>query len=105
MPTRSCLGVMICALVFVAGGSAACGGGGEQSATVPQPGAPAAAPTDTANGPGVIVGTMTFDGKPETARPLRMDSDPKCTPEPGVTSELLVVGPGNGLQNVFVYVK
>jgi hypothetical protein len=34
-----------------------------------------------------------------------MDADPRCTPEPGATSELLVVGAGNGLQNVFVYVK
>jgi plastocyanin len=34
-----------------------------------------------------------------------MDSDPRCVPEPGATSELLLVGPDNGLQNVFVYVK
>ncbi len=34
-----------------------------------------------------------------------MDSDPKCVAEPGATSELLVVGAGNGVQNVFVYVK
>ena len=31
--------------------------------------------------------------------------DPKCTPQPGAASEPLVVGPGNGLKNVFVYVK
>jgi plastocyanin len=34
-----------------------------------------------------------------------MESDPKCVPGPGATSELLVVGPGQGLKNVFVYVK
>lgn len=65
----------------------------------------AAAPTDTADGPGMIAGTMTFEGTPPRARPLRTDSDPRCTPEPGATSELLVVGTGNGLKNVFVYVK
>jgi plastocyanin len=34
-----------------------------------------------------------------------MDSDPKCIPEPGAASEVLVVGPGKGVKNVFVYVK
>ena len=86
--------------------AAACGGGAGQPAgsAAPAPTA-AAAPTDTADGPGVIAGTITFAGTPPAARPLRMDSDPKCVPEPGATSELLVVGPGQGLKNVFVYVK
>ena len=78
----------------------ACGGGSERPASD----APAAA-TDTADGPGVIAGTITFEGTPPPARPLKMDSDPKCIPGPGAVSEQLVVGPGNGLQNVFVYVK
>jgi plastocyanin len=34
-----------------------------------------------------------------------MDSDPLCMPEGPQTSEVLIVGPGNGLQNAFVYVK
>ena len=34
-----------------------------------------------------------------------MGSDPLCMPEGTSTSEVVVVGPGNGLQNVFVYVK
>jgi plastocyanin len=34
-----------------------------------------------------------------------MDSDPLCKPEPGAVSERLLVGAGNGLRNVFVYVK
>jgi plastocyanin len=35
-----------------------------------------------------------------------MDSDPLCKPDSAdPTSEALLVGPGNGLQNVFVYVK
>jgi hypothetical protein len=34
-----------------------------------------------------------------------MASDPKCVAEPGATSDALLIGPGGGLQNVFVYVK
>src|SRR5688500_17837943 len=85
----------------------ACGGGGtDQPAGSAPPAARApAAPTDTADGPGVLAGTITFAGTPPKPPPLRMDSDPKCVPGPGATSELLVVGPGQGLQNVFVYVK
>jgi len=79
----------------------ACGGG----ANPPASSAPTATPTDTADGPGVIAGTITFDGTPPAVRPLSMDSDPKCIPEPGAASDLLVVGPGQGLKNVFVYVK
>lgn len=49
---------------------------------------------------------MTFEGTAPPPRPLRMDSDPLCKPEPdGATSEVLMVGSGNGLRNVFVYVK
>ena len=75
-------------------------GGSEQPAT------PAAsAPTATADGPGVIAGTITFDGTPPPRRPLPMDSDPKCVADAGAVSELVVVGPGNGLRDVVVYVK
>ena len=78
--------------------------------------APATAPTDTADssrrgpeakadGPGTIIGAVTFTGTAPKPRPLPMDSDPLCVAEPGATSELLLVGPGNGIKNVFVYVK
>ena len=95
-------------LALVAAMSAtACGGGNDQAAS-PAASAPAAAApaaTDRADGPGVITGTMTFNGQAPAPRPLRMDSDPKCVPGPGAISESLVVGAGNGLKNVFVYVK
>ena len=56
--------------------------------------------------PGRDTGTVTFEGTPPAPRPLRTDSDPLCKPEPRrATSEVLLVGPGNALQNVFVYVK
>lgn len=86
--------------------AAACGGGADQPAgSVPPAASPPAAPTDTADGPGVITGSITFEGVAPPVRPLRMESDPQCVPEPGAASERLVVGPDNGLKNVFVYVK
>ena len=56
---------------------------------------------------GTVVGKVTFDGKAPRPRVVRMGSDPLCMPESkaGTLSEVLVVGPGNGLQNAFVYVK
>ena len=85
----------------------ACGESQPSSAPAPQP-APASSPaaTDTADGPGTIVGAVTFAGTPPKPRPLPMDSDPQCAKaSPAATTELLVVGPGGGLKNVFVYVK
>src|SRR5687768_14645840 len=93
-----------CALIVLVS-AVACGEGGEQPGGTTAPAAGQAAPTDTANGPGVIVGTITFDGTAPAPRPLRIDSDPRCVAAPGATSEVLVVAPNNGLQNVFVYVK
>ena len=90
-------------LVLAASLAAACGGGSEPTAPATTAAAPAA--TDTADGPGVITGTITYDGTPPASRPLPMDSDPKCVPMAGAVSERLLVGPGNGLQNVFVWVK
>jgi plastocyanin len=85
--------------------AAACGGGSEKPASSAAPAA-AAAPTDKADGPGVIAGTVTFDGTPPRPAALQMDSDPRCMPEPGAkTSERLLVSAGKGLKNVFVYIK
>jgi hypothetical protein len=99
-------------LVSIVTSLVACGGNVEQPAA-PAPGAPAApgapsaprSPTDTADGPGVIAGTARFQGTAPKPRPLPTDADPLCKPEPGATSETLLVGGNNGLQNVFVYVK
>jgi len=97
-------GVVLAITVVVA--AAGCGGTSNQPASSSAPPAASkAAPTDTADGPGVITGTITFEGRPPAARPLPMDSDPKCIPEPGSASEVLVVGPDKGVKNVFVYVK
>jgi plastocyanin len=93
-------------LVFVA----ACGSPSPQPssapAATPEP-APTAAPAPAAPLPGesTITGTVKYEGKAEKPRVIRMDSDPLCMPEGPQTSEVLLVGPGNGLQNAFVYVK
>jgi plastocyanin len=93
-------------LVFVA----ACGSPSSQPssapAATPEP-APTAAPAAPAPLPGesTITGTVKYEGTAEKPRVVRMDSDPLCMPEGPQTSEVLLVGPGNGLQNAFVYVK
>ena len=55
---------------------------------------------------GTITGRIKFEGTAPRARVVRMDSDPVCMKEGGAaTSDVLLVGAGNALQNVFVYVK
>src|SRR4030095_14860106 len=83
----------------------ACGGGApSQEGGAPAAPAPAAAPP-VPLGANVISGTVKFQGTPPQARVLSMSSDPLCMPEGPTVSEVVLVGPGNGLQNVFVYVK
>lgn len=103
MLTFACVGVGVL-------GAVACGESqppASQSAPAPTDAADSSrrGPEAKADGPGVIAGVVTFAGTAPKPRPLPMESDPLCVSEPRATSELLVVGPGNGLKNVFVYVK
>src|SRR4051812_38933153 len=97
---------VVCFLLVMA---ASCGSPSPQSGETPAPSAPApaAAPEAPAALPGesTITGRIKFEGNPPAARVIRMESDQLCMPEGPNTSEVIVVGPGNGLQNVFVYVK
>ena len=54
-----------------------------------------------------INGTITFDGKPPTMKPLAMDADPACAKKhtKPVLAEMLVLGSGNTMGNVLVYVS
>ena len=54
-----------------------------------------------------ITGTATFDGKVPALRPLAMDADPACAKKHSgpVPSERLVLGTGNTMANVIVYVS
>src|SRR5678815_4446679 len=95
-----------CALVTLTVAVCACGGGSQSQ---PEGGgaAPASAPAPPPApiGNSTISGMVKLEGTPPEARVIRMGSDPLCMPEGPSTSEVVVVGPGNGLQNVFVYVK
>src|SRR5258708_16414985 len=54
-----------------------------------------------------ITGTVTFDGKAPKLNPLAMDADPVCAkkhPTPAL-SEMLVLGSGNTMGNVMVWVS
>jgi plastocyanin len=54
-----------------------------------------------------ITGTVTFDGKVPTLRPLTMDADPACAKKHSgpVPSEMLVLGNGNTMGNILVWVS
>ena len=54
-----------------------------------------------------ITGTITFDGKAPTLRPLAMDADPVCAKKHSapVQNEMLVLGTGNTMGNVIVWVS
>jgi plastocyanin len=54
-----------------------------------------------------ITGTVTFDGKAPNLKPLAMDADPVCAKKHSgpVPSELLVLGNGNTMGNIMVWVS
>ena len=54
-----------------------------------------------------ITGTVTFDGKVPPLRPLAMDADPACAKKHSkpVLSEMLVLGSGNTMGNILVWVS
>ncbi len=98
------------ALCLLAALASACGGQSQPTENAPAGTAPASAPAAPAAPPplpgaSTVTGTIKFEGTAPTARVIQMTSDPLCMPEGGSTSEVILVGPANGLQNVFVYVK
>ena len=55
-----------------------------------------------------VTATVKFEGDVPAPTMVRIDGDPKCVAENGGSeraSESILVGSGNSLQNVFVYVK
>src|SRR5713226_8581466 len=68
-----------------------------------------AATTIAFGGPsgGSISGKVTYEGTPARQKPIDMSKEPSCAkqhPTP-ITTETVVVGPGNTLANVVVYVS
>ena len=56
---------------------------------------------------GAITGTVKFDGNAPTFKAINMDADPICSAahKDAVLPQTLVLGDGNTMGNVFVYVK
>ena len=56
---------------------------------------------------GPITGTVVFDGKAPALKPLSMDADPACAKKHSgpVPSEMLVLGSGNTMGNILVWVS
>jgi len=54
-----------------------------------------------------VTGTVVFDGKAPALRPLAMDADPACAKKhtAPVPNEALVLGPGNTMGNILVWVS
>jgi plastocyanin len=61
----------------------------------------------TAAAPSAITGTITFDGKAPTLRPIAMDAEPTCAKKHTgpVPNEALVLGNGNTMGNILVWVS
>jgi plastocyanin len=115
---------VILILFLLAAVSAGCGGSSEPPSTGTTPAEPAAtsaeapasspppaSPTPSAAiaspGSASITGTVVFEGEVPKLKPVPMDSDPGCAAkhsEP-VASEILAVGEGQTLANVYVSVK
>ena len=58
-------------------------------------------------GAGALTGTVTYEGKVPTLKALDMAADPNCAKKHStpVASEALVLGSGNTMGNIIVYVK
>jgi len=111
---RPLLLVATLALIVLPG----CGGGGgksESTEATPPPAAPSEAPAAPAapaggggpTGTAAIAGTVKYEGEVPTLKPLSMDADPNCAKKHSgpVPSEVLVLGDGQTLGNVYVRVK
>src|SRR6202140_218875 len=56
---------------------------------------------------GTVSGKITYEGTPARQKPIDMSKEPGCAqqhPTP-ITTEIIVVGPGNTLANVVVYIS
>lgn len=104
---RKTMWMFLAALLALTLVMAACG---KKESTETAGTTPAAAPKAEAVDPATaatISGTVKLEGAAPKGRRLRMDADPGCVAmhkEP-VTDEEVVVGQGNALANVVVYVK
>jgi len=94
--------IVFCLAAGLLAFSLACGG-----TTTPLPAPPAGPSVDPATA-ATITAAVRFEGAVPPAEMITITGDPKCVSESGGpqrADERLVVGDGQALQNVFVYVK
>jgi hypothetical protein len=99
--------MFVCSSILVLALAAGCGGGGNETPTLPSisGGAPTsggpAGPAATAT----ITGKMVFEGTAPPNERIQMSADPYCAQQnPSATAEVVKVSDG-GLENVVVYIK
>lgn len=88
-------------VLILAASVAACSGSSSQP---PAAAAPPANPATAAT----VSGQVLLEGTPPASNVIHLDGDPKCVAllnGEERRTEYVVLGPGNSLQNVFVYVK
>jgi hypothetical protein len=56
---------------------------------------------------GTVSGKVTYEGTPAKPKPIDMSKEPSCAKQhvPPVTTETVVTGPNNSLENVVVYIS
>src|ERR1700719_4452600 len=56
---------------------------------------------------GTVSGKVTYEGTPAKQKPIDMSKEPSCAKQHAtpITTETVVTGPGNALDNVVVYVS
>ena len=102
--------VLIAMLVVGCSGGSDSDGTSETTPAAPSESPAAPAPTQAepaVGGSATLTGTIVYEGAVPKLPTLRMDADPGCAKKHGepVKSESLVLGEGNTLANVFVWVK
>src|SRR5450631_4136955 len=67
----------------------------------------ASAFTYSVPGGGTVTGKVTYDGTPAKQKPIDMSKEPSCAKQHAIpiTTETIVTGAGNALDNVVVYVS
>ena len=101
------LGLLVVGYAAGCGGSQPADSAGPAPETGAAPAPAASAPSAQPVGPPSITGTVTFSGAAPTLPPLAMDADPACHKMHSgpVPSEMLVLGSGNSMANIMVWVS
>src|ERR1700720_4060250 len=63
--------------------------------------------TSAVPGGGTVSGKVTYEGTPAKQKPIDMSKEPSCAQQNAtpITTETVVTGPNNSLENVVVYIS